>query len=192
MAAMAILHIVLARHGQAEFVQRVSRALAAVGEDAHRMRRAFGEAHIDGAGIGLGGEAIGDDAPVGDAAHHRLNFGMIQAQHGKTVEGHILDKALEGVAHGFEGAVIIQMIGIGIGHHRDGGGQAQESAVAFIRLHHHPFARAQPRIGAIGIDDAAIDHGGVHAAAHPAAPPPGWWWWSCHWCRRWRRRNAAA
>ena len=56
------------------------------------------------------------------------------------------------------------MIGIGIGHHRDGGGQAQEGAVAFVGLHHHPFAGAQPRIGAIGIDDAAIDDGGIQPA----------------------------
>ena len=95
---------------------------------------------------------------------HRLHFGMIEAQHGKAVERHILDKALEGVAHGVEGAVEIQMIGIGIGDHRDGGRQAQEGAVAFIGFHHHPFARAQPRIGAIGVDDAAIDHGGIQAA----------------------------
>ena len=56
------------------------------------------------------------------------------------------------------------MVGIGVGDDRDGGRQAQEGAVAFIRFHHHPFAGAQPRIGAIGVDDAAIDHGGIHAA----------------------------
>jgi hypothetical protein len=89
---------------------------------------------------------------------------MVDAQHRETVERHILDKALEGIAHIFKGAVEIQVIGISLVTTATVAGQTQEGAVAFIGLHHHPFARAQPGIGAIGIDDAAIDHGGVHAA----------------------------
>ena len=56
------------------------------------------------------------------------------------------------------------MIGIDIGDDGDGRRQAQERAVAFVGLDHHPFARAEPRIGAIGVDDAAIDDGGIEPA----------------------------
>ena len=43
-------------------------------------------------------------------------------------------------------------------------GSLQERAVGFVGLDHHPFALAQPRIGAVGVDDAAIDDGGIEAA----------------------------
>ena len=56
------------------------------------------------------------------------------------------------------------MIGIDIGDDRDSGRQAQERAVAFIGFHDHPFAGAKPRIGAVGVDDAAIDDGRIEAA----------------------------
>ena len=56
------------------------------------------------------------------------------------------------------------MLGIDIGHHRDVGRQLQERAVRFIGLDHHPVAGAKPRIRAVGIDDAAVDHSRVEAA----------------------------
>ena len=84
---------------------RVSRARAAVGEHHVEMRRAFGEADIDRADIGLRREAIGDEAAIRDAADHGLHLGMIEAENRETVERHVLDEALEGVAHLVEGAV---------------------------------------------------------------------------------------
>ena len=63
-----------------------------------------------------------------------------------------------------EAAVMIEMLGIDIGDDDDIGGQLDEGAVRFIRLDHHPVALAEPRIGAIGIDDAAIDDGRIEAA----------------------------
>ena len=42
--------------------------------------------------------------------------------------------------------------------------QLQEGAVALVGLDHHPVAGAQPRVGAVGVDDAAIDHGRIEAA----------------------------
>src|SRR5262249_44931480 len=39
-----------------------------------------------------------------------------------------------------------------------------ERAVAFVSLHHHPLAFAHTRIGAVSVDDAAIDHGRVFVA----------------------------
>ena len=56
------------------------------------------------------------------------------------------------------------MLGVDIGDDGDVGRQLQERAVGFVGLHHHPVAGAQPRIGAVGVDDAAIDHGRVEAA----------------------------
>jgi hypothetical protein len=59
--------------------------------------------------------AIGDDAPVLDAADHGLHFRMIEAHHGEAVEGHVLDELPERGAHRVEIAVVIEMLGIDIG-----------------------------------------------------------------------------
>ncbi len=59
---------------------------------------------------------------------------------------------------------MIEVFGIHVGDDHSGGAQAREGAVAFVGLHHHPLALAHARIGAVGVDDAAIDDGGVLAA----------------------------
>ena len=43
-------------------------------------------------------------------------------------------------------------------------GKLQEGAVTLIRLDHHPVAPAEPRVGAVGVDDAAIDDGRIEPA----------------------------
>src|SRR5258708_8826828 len=35
------------------------------------------------------------------------------------------------------------------------------SAVGFVRLDHHPVAEPEPRIGAVGVDDSAVDDGRI-------------------------------
>ena len=47
-------------------------------------------------------------------------------------------------------------------------GRRRKRAVALVGLHHHPVAGAQPRVGAVGVDDAAVDHGRIEAARPPA------------------------
>ena len=61
----------------------------------------------------------------------------------------------------FERRPIVHVLGIDIGHHADLGRKLQEGAVGFVGLDHHPFAPADPRIGAPAIDDAARDHGRI-------------------------------
>lgn len=56
---------------------------------------------------------------------------------------------------------MIEMFGIDIGDDGNIGWQFQKRAVAFIGLDHHEVAGTEPRIGAIGIDDAAIDDGRI-------------------------------
>ena len=56
------------------------------------------------------------------------------------------------------GLEMIEMLGIDIGDDGIVAGQLQEGAVGFVRLDHHPVSLAHTGIGAIGVDDAAIDH----------------------------------
>ena len=56
------------------------------------------------------------------------------------------------------------MLGIDVGDDGIGAVEPQEAAVALVGLHHHPVGRAEPCVGAVAVDDAAVDDGRVHAA----------------------------
>ena len=122
------------------------------------------ELEVDRPHVGVGADTVGDDAAVGDARQQRLDLGMVEAQHGEAVERDVLDEAHESVAQRVEGAVVVEMLGIDVGHDGDGRWQAQEGAVGFVRFDDHPVAGAEASIGAVGVDDAAVDHRGVEAA----------------------------
>ena len=119
---------------------------------------------IDQAHVGLRVLAVGDDAAVLDAADERLHDRMVDAHHGEAVERHVLDEVPEGLLDGLEGLEVVEMLGVDVGDDRDVGGQLQEGAVGLVGLDHHPVARAEARIGAVGVDDAAVDHGRIEAA----------------------------
>ncbi len=104
---------------------------------------------------------IGHNTTILNAAHQSLNFRMIEAHHTKTVEWHVLNELRESCAHIVEIAVMVEVFGIDIGYNRDISWKLQERAVAFIRFNNHPVAIAHTGIGAICIDDAAIDHGRI-------------------------------
>ena len=93
---------------------------------------------IVAANVGLGGEAVGDDAPVAQARDDRLDLGMVDAEQGGAVEGHVLDELDEGVLDLLEAAIMVEMLGIDVGDHRDRAVEPQEAAVALVGLDHHP------------------------------------------------------
>lgn len=158
-----VLDIVAAGHRQFDILDRAGRAVA-IADDclepiAAGMRRDVHAPHI-----GARRKAIGHDPPVTDARDDRLHFGMIEAQQRRTVEGHVLDELDERRLHLLERAIMVEMLGIDVGHDREGAVEPQEAAVALIRLDDHPVALAQPGIRAVLVDDPAVDHGRVHPA----------------------------
>src|SRR3546814_7848738 len=86
-------------------------------------------------------------------------FRMIEAEQSCAVKRDIANKFDKGVLHPVEAAIMVEMFGIDIGDDRYGAVQAQETAVAFIGFHHHPVAGAKPGVGAVAVDDPAIDAG---------------------------------
>ena len=120
--------------------------------------------NVDEPHIGLRILAIGDDAMVLDAADQALHHRMIGAHHREAIERHVLDEGAKRVLHGVIGLEVIEMLGIDIGDDGDIGRQLEKGAVGFVGLDHHPVAGAEPGIGAIGVDDAAIDHGRIETA----------------------------
>ena len=99
-----------------------------------------------------------------DAADQALHHRMVRAHHREAVERHVLDEGAERILHRVESLEVVEMLGIDIGDDGDVGRQLEEGAVGLVGLDHHPVAGAEPRIGAVGVDDAAVDDGRIEAA----------------------------
>ncbi len=69
---------------------------------------------------------------------------MVDADGGEAVEGDVLDEVAEGLLDRVEVAVVVEVLGVDVGDHGDGGAQAQEGAVALVGLDHDPVALARP------------------------------------------------
>ena len=158
-----VQRIVAAGHRQSEFVDIGRLAGLPVADQHVEARQAAGQIDVEQADVGLRVLAIGDDAAVLDAPDQLLHGRMIEAHHGEAVERQIFDEGEKRLLDRVEGLEMIEMFGIDIGDDGDVGGQLQERAVALVGLDHHPVARAEPRIGAIGVDDAAVDDGRIEA-----------------------------
>src|SRR4029434_9955794 len=83
----------------------------------------------------------------------------------EAIEGHVLDEGAECVLHGIESTEMIEMLRIDVGDNGYVRGQLQKRAVGFIGLDNHPIAGAQPCIGAVRIDEAAVYHRWVETAS---------------------------
>ena len=59
---------------------------------------------------------------------------------------------------------MVEMFGVDIGDDRNRAVEPQETAVALVRLDHHPVARAKPGVRTVAVDDAAVDDRRVDAA----------------------------
>ena len=159
----SVQHIVAPRHGQLEIGQGLDLAPAELAHDVKaRPVRAHGDARRPHLGLGI--DAIGDQAAIIDARSQGLDLGMVKTDGGEAIEGDVFDKGGEGLLDRFEVAIVIQMFRIDIGDDGHGGLQLEEGTVAFIGLDHHPGALAHLGVGAIGVDDAAIDHGRIKPA----------------------------
>jgi len=124
------------------------------------------------------GFPVRHDAAILEAADHGLHHLMVGAHHREAIEGNILNEGLEGGLHRIEGLEVIEVLGIHIGDDGDVGPAASGRCRRFVRLDHHPVAGAEARIGAIGVDDAALMTVGS-SWPRRAASPPAMWWWSC-------------
>ena len=89
---------------------------------------------------------------------------MVGAADRETVEGDVGDEIQEPLPERVEAAPMLHMLWVDIGDDGDGRGQAVEAAVGLVGLDHHPFALPHARVGAIGVDHAAIDHGRIDPA----------------------------
>ena len=121
-------------------------------------------ADVGGANVGLRAQAVGQDAPVDHLRDHALHDRVIDAQHRETVKRNAADKGLESLMQGGDIAIEIKMLGIDVGDHRRRRRQPGKGAVTLIGLDDHPIAGAEPGVGTVGVDDAAIDYRRIEPA----------------------------
>src|SRR5712671_4796088 len=136
----------------------------AVAEHDREARSSVGVIKIAKPHVGLRIFPIGDNAAILDMADELLHHRMVRTHDGETVERDVFHKTAERLLHSIKRHEMIEMFGIDVGDDCDIGGQLEERAVGFIGLDHHPVAGAEPRIGAIGLDNAAIDDGRIEIA----------------------------
>ena len=117
-----------------------------------------GKADVHEPHVGLRILAIGQNSAVLDPPDQLLHGRMIDAHDGEAVERKVPDQREKGVLDGVEGLEVVEVLGIDVGDDGDVGGELEERAVAFVGLDHHPVAGAEPRVGSVGVDDAAVDH----------------------------------
>ena len=156
--------VVQARHRQHEILELDAHARAAVADEDAEARAAAALLDVHEAHVGLRVLAIGQDAPVLDPADEVLHDRVIGAHHGKAVERDVVDEGAEGVLDGVEGLEVVEVLGVDVGDDRDVGRELEEGAVRFVGLDHHPVALAHAGVGAVGVDDAAVDHRRVESA----------------------------
>ena len=164
MAAVALSALCRPGIGRAIFLISRSHLSAAVAKRDGEQRYPAGVRNIDKPHVGLRIFAVGDDAAILDAPDQAVHHRMVHAHHRKPVKRHVLDKGAEGVLHRVEALEVIEVFGIDVGHDGDVGRKLEERAVGFVGLDDHPLAGAQARIGAVGVDDAAIDHRRIETA----------------------------
>src|SRR5262249_54632159 len=155
--------IVPAWHGQSELVDRVRGLSVAIMEDNRKARLAVQVIEIGETNVGLRIFPVSKNAPILKFSNQRLYNGMIGTHDRKAVKRNVLDKGAECILHGVEGAKVVEMLGIDVRYDGDVSRKLQEGTVRFIGLDNHPISRAKPRVGAICIDDTAIDHGWIQA-----------------------------
>ena len=158
-----VQHVVVSCHGQVQAGPFQGGALMGPDDD---VEPTAVRSHLDmlGPDLGLGIHAIGHQVPVLDPGDHGLDLRVIRADGCEAIEGNALDEFLEGPPDGVEGAVVIEVLGVDIGDDGAGGPQPQEGAIRLVGLHDHPVPLPHLGVGTIGIDDPAVDHGGIQAA----------------------------
>ena len=156
-----VLHVVRAQHRQPERPEAAVPPAMPIRHHHMKTRPQFVRNHMLGANIRLGGEPVGHDPMVRQPRDHLLNRGVVDAQHGKPIERNVSDELVVPRDHFFLGAPVIQMFWIHVRHDGDDRRQSQKTAIAFVGLDDHPLTLAQAGVGAVGVDDAAIDDGGI-------------------------------
>ena len=129
--------------------------LAALVEDGRRARESL-EAHVPGADVGLGREAVGDQPPLepGDDA---LQVRIVEAEDDRAVERDLVGEADERLLDVLDVRVVVEVLGVDVGQDGDEGGEVEERPVALVGLGDEEIAGPEAGVGPEGVQPAADD-----------------------------------
>src|SRR6266850_5044742 len=108
-------------------------------------------------------EPVRDD-PLLDPREQELDVRLVQAEHRRAVEGHLVDERDEGVADRVEAPVVVEVLGVDGRDDRDRRRQLQERAVGLVGFGDEKLALPEPRVRAEARHPPADDDRGVEAA----------------------------
>ena len=89
------------------------------------LRLHAGEGEPAGREIGARLEPVGDHALL-DLRNHLLDIGLVEAEHGRAVERHLVHEGEEGGADRVEVGVVVEVLGVHRRHDRDGRRELEE------------------------------------------------------------------
>ena len=98
--------------------------------------------------VRLGREPIGG-GPPGQLGKDRLDARVVQTEDRETPEGNPVGEGHERLLNRRKASVVIEVLRLDIGDHRDHRSQAQEGAVALVRLGHQKVSGAELGAGAV-------------------------------------------
>src|SRR5262249_7621376 len=156
-----IQRVMPAWHRQSEVADRVRDFHSTIAEENRKPRLTVEMVEIGEPYVSLWVFAVSEDAPIFQLADQGLHHRMICAHNREAIEWHVLDESAECILHGVKRLEMVEMLRIDVGDDGDVSRQFQKRAVRFIGFDHHPITSAKPRVGAIRIDNATIDHGWV-------------------------------
>jgi len=154
-AGHGIEHVVCSRHAEGDLPQAVPLVMGDKGGIEAVMR------DMGRTDIGLGGESVGHVALL-HLRQYLADVPVVETENRQAVERHLVDEFDKGLPDLLDAGVEIQVVGIDIGHHGNGGGKNQERAVRFIRLGDEELPLAELGVGADGIQLAADDNGRIY------------------------------
>src|ERR1700688_5195027 len=110
--------------------------------------------------VGLAGRAVRNNGAL-DVRHDGLHVDFVKTQYGRAIKWHALHKLNESVLNVFQRSVLIEVLAVDGGDHRDDRRKQEKAAVALVRFHHEVIPFAQLRGGPRLIYAAADDEGGI-------------------------------
>ncbi len=114
--------------------------------------------------VGARLQAVGHHPLVHHLRDHSLQVEVVETDHRAAVERHLVHEGEERGHDRVEVRVVVEVLGVHRGHHRDGGAELEEGAVGLVGLRDQELALAETGVGAEAVHAAADHHGGIEAA----------------------------
>ena len=112
--------------------------------------------------IGIRRDAVGKHRSL-DGGQDLSHLRIVNSQNRRAIEWNPVRKFDESFSDAIEGAVVVDVLGVDAGNHRQNRRKLQERPIAFVRLNQQEIALSQTSIRSKGIDPSPDDDRGIFA-----------------------------